>query len=76
LYRRQTLDEDKRVKAEEFIKRWDTFRDLRYQTVSEYNDALNRSSRALKVAKLATAFRLVKNWYELFKMNKSMRLVS
>lgn len=70
------MDEDKRVKAEEFIKRWDTFRDLRYQTVSEYNDALNRSSRALKVAKLATAFRLVKNWYELFKMNKSMRLVS
>ncbi len=76
MYRRQTLDEDKRVKAEEFIKRWDTFRDLRYQTVSEYNDALNRSSRALKVAKLATAFRLVKNWYELFKMNKTMRLVS
>ena len=76
MFRKQIFDEDKRVKAEEYIKRWDTFRDLRYQTVLEYNDALNRSARALKVAKLATAFKLVKNWYELFKITKSMRLIA
>ena len=76
MFRKQIFDEDKRVKAEEYIKRGDTFRDLRSQTVLEYNDALNRSARALKVAKLATAFKLVKNWYELLKITKSMRLIA
>lgn len=50
------------------MKRWDDFREFRLQIVCDYNAAVNRCTRALKLSKLVFAYKYTKMLYERFKL--------